>query len=337
MHVPALLGLAAIVALSAYPVAYSQADDAVELINSKHTFVDSNGMTNIVGIVNNRGAGPITVTMALDVSDGSTLYEGLYGRIIFPGEGAPFKFRLAPGVEAAGEPYIAKVEQVDAPLHDALVLDYDNMAVGEGRVLKGTVRNTGDTEFHDVYVYASVHGEDMADIDSVKSNVIPILRPGEEAEFVASPDPAVKSQVYYYSCAGLDPNAPISTVPTGDGGFIPYGLQTVSKISSLKYDNTTDSITFGITPYNPAGGDVLADPAAAVAEPDRDRVPRRRAPRGRRAGGRQDPLRQHVRAGRRAQGAGAGNKDRARVPAGAGSPRRGDFWGNNCSEAKGSV
>lgn len=257
MHVPALLGLAAIVALSAYPVAYSQADDAVELINSKHTFVDSKGMTNIVGIVNNHGAGPITVTMALDASDGSTLYEGLYGSIIFPGEGAPFKFRLAPGVEAAGEPYIATVEQVDAPLHDSLVLDYDNMAVGEERVLKGTVRNTGDTEFHDVYVYASVHGEDMADIDSVKSNVIPILRPGEEAEFVASPDPAVKSQVYYYSCAGLDPNAPISTVPTGDGGFIPYGLQTVSKISSLKYDNATDSITFGITPYNPAGGDVL--------------------------------------------------------------------------------
>jgi hypothetical protein len=109
-------------------------------------------------------------------------------------------------------------------------------------------------EFRDVYVYASVHGEDMADIDSVKSNVIPVLRPGEEAEFVASPDPAVKSQVYYYSCAGLDPNAPIATISTGDGGFIPYTLQTVSKISSMRYDNSTDSITFGITPYNPAGG-----------------------------------------------------------------------------------
>jgi hypothetical protein len=210
-------------------------------------------MTNIVGIVNNHGSGPITVTMALDVT-GGTLYEGLYGRIIFPGEGAPFKFKLEPGTEALGRPYIASVEQVDAPLYDTLVLDYDNMAVGEERVLRGTVTNTGDVEFHSVYVYASVHGEDMADIDSVRSNVIPVLRPGEEAEFIASPDPAVKSQVYYYSCAGLDPNAPISTLSTGDGGFIPYGLQTISKISSMRYDNATDSITFGITPYNPAGG-----------------------------------------------------------------------------------
>lgn len=256
MHVLALMGLAALVALCGFPMQYSWADEPVELINSDHTFVDARGMINIVGIVNNHGSEPITVTMALDTSQG-TRNEGLYGKIIFPGEGAPFKFKLEPGAEALGRPYIASVEQVDAPLYETLVLDYDNMAVGEERVLKGTVRNTGDVEFRDVYVYASVHGEDMADIDSVRSNVIPVLRPGEEAEFIASPDPAVKSQVYYYSCAGLDPNAPISTLSTGDGGFIPYGLQTVSKISSMKYDNATDSITFGITPYNPAGGRAL--------------------------------------------------------------------------------
>lgn len=253
MHVPALLGLAALVALSAYPSVASWADDSVELKNSDHTFVDSGGMANIVGIVNNHGDKPVTVTVALDVAGGTTLYEGLYGSIIFPGEGAPFKFKLEPGVEPAGRPYIATVEQADAPLYETLVLDYDNMAVGEERVLAGTVRNAGNTEFRNVYVYASVHGEDMADLDSVKSNVIPVLKPGEEAKFMASPDPAVKSKVYYYSCAGLDPNAPIPTISTGDGGFIPYGLQTVSKISSLKYDNATDSITFGITPY-PVGG-----------------------------------------------------------------------------------
>lgn len=253
MHVLALLGLAVLVALAAHPASYSWADDSIELIDSDYTFVDSQGMANVVGIVNNRGDMPVTVTMALDTTAG-TLQEGLYGSIIFPGEGAPFKFKLEPGVEATGRPYIAKAEQVDAPLYETLVLDYDNMAVGEERILKGTVRNEGSMEFHNVYVYASVHGEDMADIDSVKSNVIPVLRPGEEAEFIASPDPAVKSDVYYYSCAGLDPNAPISTISTGDGGFIPYTMQTVSKISSLKYDNATDSITFGITPYNPDGG-----------------------------------------------------------------------------------
>jgi hypothetical protein len=234
------------------------AQEKIELKNSDRTFVDSQGFLNVVGVVNNRGYEPISVTMGLDVSDGgaqtTTLQENLYGRVIFPKEGAPFKFRLQEGVRVMGEPYVIKVEKVVQPFYDNLFLNYTNMAVGEERVLTGTVKNTGAFEVRNVAVYASVHNKDMANLDSVVSNVIPVLAPGQEATFTAAPDPAVHADVYYYSCAGLDLDAPVPTIPTGDGGFIAYNLETVAKVSSLRYDNSTDSITFGIKHYNPAGG-----------------------------------------------------------------------------------
>lgn len=233
------------------------AQESIELKNSNRTFVDSQGFLNVVGVVNNRGLEPISVTMGLDVSDGAqtkTLQEELYGSVIFPKEGAPFKFRVQEGLTVMGEPYVIKVEKVVQPFYDTLFLNYTNMAVGEERVLTGTVKNTGSFEVRNVAIYASVHDKDMANLDSAISNVIPVLAPGQEATFTAAPDPAVHADVYYYSCAGLDLDAPIATIPTGDGGFVAYNLETVSKVSSLRYDNSTDSITFGIKPYNPAGG-----------------------------------------------------------------------------------
>lgn len=239
-------------------IAVANADDSIELKNSDYSFVDAHGMKNVVGIVNNHGTRPLSVTMALNVTDGSghasTLYENLYGSVIHPTKGAPFKFQLAEGVVPAGKPYVASAKQVDVPFYDTLLLNYTNMAVGEGRVLAGTMKNTGSTELRNVFIYASVHDENLTDIDSVRSNVVPVLKPGEEATFTASPDPSVKAKVYYYSCAGVDFDAPVSTLPTGDGSFIPYDFTAIAKVGSLRYDNATDSIAFDITHYNPKGG-----------------------------------------------------------------------------------
>jgi hypothetical protein len=243
--------------LAAFAPAYAQ--DAIELKNSDFTFVDPSGMTNVVGIVNNKGDTPLAITMGLDVmgKNGNynyTMQELPYGKVIFSGKGAPFKFRLPDGVEAKGKPYVLKAEQVQAPFYDMLVFNYTNMAIGNGKALIGTVRNDGPFEFRNLTIFASAHREDMADIDSVRSNVISVLRPGEVATFEAMPDPAVKDQVYYYSCAGFDPDAPIPTIKTADGRFIAYELKSVAKVSSLRYENATDSIAFAIKHYNPSGG-----------------------------------------------------------------------------------
>lgn len=258
--------LAIVLVFSVYPLANANAQgsdqvNTIELKNSDHSFVDAHGMTNIVGIVNNHGMVPISVTMGLNVSDNSghtsTLYENLYGSVIYPTKGAPFKFRLAPGVEPIGKPFVASFKQVNQPFYNSLVLNYTNMAVGQERFLTGTMKNTGGVELRNIIIYASVHDDKTNDLDSVKSNIVPVLKPGEVAIFTASPDPAVKAAVYYYSCAGFDVDAPISTLPTGDGGFIAYDFTSVAKVSDIRYEKATDSIAFGITHYNPMGGPAL--------------------------------------------------------------------------------
>lgn len=245
---PALFAL-----LAVFPSAYAQPSD-IELLNSDYTFVDADGMTNVVGVVNNKGVEPISVVMALDLSDGTTLLEEPYAQVMFPDKGAPFKFRVPADLQVAGEPYVASVERVDQPFYDALVFDYSNMAVGEGRALTGTVTNTAPFAFYNVTVFASVHDDQMVQIDSSRSDAIPVIEPGQTAEFSMIPDDSIKSQTMYYSCAGYDPNAPIPTIPTGDGKYIGYQMQTISKVSSMRYDNATDSLLFGIKPYISAGG-----------------------------------------------------------------------------------
>lgn len=247
-------------ALLIFALSFSQAhaQESIELKNSDHTYVDSVGMTNIVGIVNNKGDVPLQITMGLNITNvggkTATLQEQPYTNVIFPGKGAPFKFKLAEGQAAAGKPYILKAEKVDQSFFNTLVFNYTNMAVGKEKALVGTVKNAGPFEYRNLTVFASVHDKDMVDLDSVRSNVISVLRPGEVATFEARPDPAVKADVYYYSCAGFDPNEPVSTIPVGGGKFMAYSFESVAKVSSLRYDNSTDSMDFGITHYNPKGG-----------------------------------------------------------------------------------
>ena len=250
---PALFAL-----LVAFPSAYAQTSD-IELLNSDYTFVDADGMTNVVGVVNNKGLEPISVVIALDVSNGrttTTLLEDPYARVMFPDKGAPFKFRVPSDLKVVGEPYVASVEKVEQPFYEALVFDYSNMAVGEERALVGTVKNTGSFPFYNVTVFASVHDEEMVQIDSSRSNTISVIESGQVAEFRMVPDDAILEQTMYYSCAGWDPDAPLPTVSTGDGNYISYMMETVSKVSRMRYDNSTDSLMFGIKPYIPAGGSV---------------------------------------------------------------------------------
>lgn len=93
------------------------------------------------------------------------------------------------------------------PNYDGLVtLNYTNIASGENAALVGTVKNSCSFDLRNVAVYASAHDENRAQIDSVKSNVIPVVEPGQEMAFTAIPDLTIKSQIKYYSCAGVDMN-----------------------------------------------------------------------------------------------------------------------------------
>jgi hypothetical protein len=221
MHIFAVPALALIVVLSFSTSAYS-ADDLVKII-AQSSYVDSEGKLNIVGTVRNTGDLPVQTMVGLEVQDETGIRiekQMTYGRIIWPLNDSPFKFVI------------------------------------EERAFVGTVKNNAPFDIYNVSVFASARSENAMQLDSVRSNVIPVLKASEEQPFIAITEAALKPRVYYYSCAGLDFNAPITTIDAGGGQFIAYDIHAAAQVSKIRYENETDSIAFGIRPYNPTGGPI---------------------------------------------------------------------------------
>ncbi len=245
------------------------------ILKDPASFYDSTGKLNIVGVTDNNGEFPVDVTVGVNVtrtsygesttSTGgssnssnslfSTTTSPTYSRVIYPGTGAPFKIVLSPeSVESVGQPFIYSENRRENVNYDVLELNYSNMAVGSERALIGTVKNSAPFPVYNATVFASVHDSNQAQIDSATTEVIPMLGPGQTVQFKLLPDESVRSNAVYYSCAGVDLDAPISTLATSDGGFIPFDLQAIAKIIDLKYDDQSKSIVFGVDHYNPDGG-----------------------------------------------------------------------------------
>ena len=257
----AMPGLALVLILSfSTNTAYSAADDdndSVKII-AQSSFVDSEGKLNVVGTVRNTGALPIQAMIGLEVQDENGIrieHQPTYGRVIRPLNDSPFKFVIDSGT--TGLPFIADFKEVEAThTTDMIILNYTSMAAGEENAFVGTVRNNAPFDIYNISVFASARSDNATQLDSVRSNVITVLKAGEEQPFVAITDPAVKPEVYYYSCAGLDLDAPITTIDAGGGKFIPYDIEAAAQVSAIRYENQTDSIALEIRPYSPTGGPV---------------------------------------------------------------------------------
>ena len=256
MHILAVPALAFVVILSFSTSAYS-ADDSVKII-AQSSFVDFEGKLNIVGTVRNTGTLPVQAMVGLEVQDEDGIrveQQPTYGRIIWPLNDSPFKFVIDSGT--AGHLFIANVQKIEATHNtDMIILNYTSMAAGEEKAFVGTVKNNAPFDIYNVSVFASARSDNATQLDSVRSNVIPTLRAGQEQSFIATTDAAVKSGVYYYSCAGLDLDAPITTIDAGGGKLIPYDLNAAAQVSAIRYENETDSFAFQIRPYSPTGGPI---------------------------------------------------------------------------------
>ena len=253
MRIILLYTLALTVALCSISLKAYALNDSIRVI-AKSSFVDSMGRLNIVGTLRNTGTLPVQATVGLKVDDGirkTIEQQPTFGRIIWPLNDSPFKFVTNSGT--AGEPFIEDVKEMEASHNDMITLNYSSMAAGEERAFVGTVKNNAPFDIYNVSIFASVRSDNATQLDSVRSNIIPVLEPGEVQPFVAIPDPAVKSRVFYYSCAGLDYDSPITTLDAG-GKFIAYDLNAAAQISEIRYESKTDSIVFGIRPYSPTGG-----------------------------------------------------------------------------------
>lgn len=244
-----------LVASTLFGSAYGQLDSPTIILQS--SFVDSEGRVNVVGTVRNYDQNPVQVTVGLATEDGSAIEAEPYGRVIWPLTDSPFKFVLDDKHGKAGIPYVKYVKEMNLVRYDTLVLTYDGMAVGPERAFVGKIKNTGPFEVRNVSVYAAVHSPDhTSQLDSVRSNVISVIKPGEELDFVAVPDATIRANVLYYSCAGIDYDDPITTVKVGDGKVLAYNLEAAAQVRNFRYENSSDSLAFGIRPYSPNGGDL---------------------------------------------------------------------------------
>jgi hypothetical protein len=246
----------------------SSVADETTIIPEQQSLKDEKGNLNIVGVVRNNGSIPVQVTVGMNITERernqdvsnlriAMLQNVTYSKIVYPSTESPFKFIIHRSDNSmVSRAFIANVKEVPDPLYDNLVLNYSNVPAGENRALVGTVKNVGPFDLHDVSIYASVHNENRTQIDSVKTLPISVVKAGQEQPFSAIPDPSIREEIEYFSCAGLDFDQPMPTLKVDDDEFIPFDLQAIAKISSLQYLNSTDSISFGVKHYNPEGGDL---------------------------------------------------------------------------------
>jgi hypothetical protein len=232
------------------------------MVTKQGSFLDSNGRLNVVGVVDNMGHIPVQVNMGLKTKDKdsglvTTMVQPTYGKVIYPLTGAPFKFVVDDHnrTNIPSMAYISSVKEIPTPYFKSLRLNYTNTPVGKDRSLVGTVKNIGPVDVRDVSVFASAHDNKTRQIDSVKSNVIPVIKPGEEVAFTANPDPTEGPKILYYSCAEIDLHpGGMNTLDKGNGRTVSYDLQGIVSISDLKYVSATDSLAFGVKHWNPTGG-----------------------------------------------------------------------------------
>lgn len=239
----------------------SYAEDIVS-ISERNIFKDSNDKLNLVGTLTNIGKTPLEVTIGVDVkkpfqSEQEVLKSKSFASVLYPHREVPFKFTINNGELFEGSVFVVETKEVNKPLFATVKHEYSNIAMGDEKALIGTIKNIGSSIINDVAIYASVHSKDGTQLDSVKSAVIPILYPGEEKPYKIISDPTTRSLAYYYSCAGLDINSPITTLDLGGGEFLAFNFESASLVSNFIYDKSSDNIMFTIKPYNPEGGDLI--------------------------------------------------------------------------------
>jgi hypothetical protein len=223
------------------------------------SFTDSRGTKNIVGTVENNNNLPVQMLIGLNTTNNSSNTVSLiakpFGKIIYPFREAPFKIKLSssPDVKSIGKPFVYEARNINMPYYDVIRLNYSNTPIQNGSLI-GSIKNIASFDIHDLTIYASAHNESGAQVDSVKSHLIPVLRSGETVMFSVSSDPAVRSKVSFYSCFGVDFSTTNIKIKLGDNRYITANMTGLATITNVKADPSTGSISINIYNQYPVPG-----------------------------------------------------------------------------------
>lgn len=238
---------------------YADQKGVTVAITDVGSFIDAIGIKNIVGTVENNNDVPVQMLIGLNTTSSNNSVSHLiaepYGKIIYPYREAPFKLKISssPDVKFIGKPFVYQARNVNIPYYNIIRLNYSNTPIENGSLI-GSVKNIAAFDVHDLTIYASAHNHSGAQIDSVKSHLIPILRSGERVMFSVSPDPAVRSKVSFYSCFGVDFSTTNMKIKIGENRYVTSNMTGLATISNIKADPSTGSIFIDIYNQYPVPG-----------------------------------------------------------------------------------
>ena len=238
---------------------HAQEARAIVSIVDVGSFTDATGTKNIVGTVENNNNLPVQTLIGLNTTNNSSnaVYQLIakpYGKIIYPYREVPFKIKLSSSpVQSIGKPFVYEARNVNMPYYDVIRLNYSNTPIQNGSLI-GSIKNIASFDIHDLTIYASAHNESGAQIDSVRSHLIPVLRSGETVMFSVSSDPAVRSKISFYSCFGVDFSTTNIKIKLGDNRYITANMTGLATITNVKAEPSTGSISINIYNQYPVPG-----------------------------------------------------------------------------------
>jgi hypothetical protein len=239
-------------------VVYAHQEEPNVTLTDIGSFTDAMGIKNIVGTVQNNNDIPIKTAIGINTTtdDGKTappLVTEPYGKVIYPYSEAPFKLKLSSDLKPIGKPFVYQARNVNIPHYDVIRLNYTNTPTQNGS-LTGSVKNIASFDVYNLTIYASAHSQNGAQVDSVRSHLIPVLRSGERVMFTVSPDVAIRPKVSFYSCFGVDFSTTNMKIKIGENRYITSNMTGLATISNIKADPSTGSILIDINNQYPVPG-----------------------------------------------------------------------------------
>lgn len=239
-------------------------------IQNYSSYVDLNKNVVIIGSVakSDNQSLPIEVTLGVNAYNNlskrfETITEHPFDNPLYKKDSSvPFKFVLNSStysLKTDSVPFIYSLKSVKLPYikYNTFKLSYPVQPQGPLKQLLGNVTNDGLDTINNLTLYASVHDKKGAQIDSVRT-LIPTVKSHETVNFTFSPNPAIKDNVYYYSCVGgdlknlsTDQYENIHVTPSKTLGYKFTGLM---EVNSVHYDKNTHQFDLKLNNMYPSLG-----------------------------------------------------------------------------------